>query len=120
MDKNAISSDVIPYHRIPSPKVSVNFYINSRPSSSSNISVDSEFFVSEYKIHPTSIDDENMYELQKNEIDMIKNDIRNFRTLPNDKLQYLIQLSEYEKNEILILYNKCMKTLNDIGIDIFN
>ena len=67
----------------------------------------------EYKIHPISIDD-------KNKIESIKNNIRNFGILSKENLQYMLmlELPVSEKNDILKIYNNCMITLNDIGWNI--
>jgi hypothetical protein len=43
----------------------------------------------------------------------IMHDIRNFEYLNNEKTKFLLNLSEKEKNEILLLYNEIVKTYRE-------
>lgn len=45
---------------------------------------------------------------------MIKDDIRNLRELNKYQLEYIKQLSHEEKNEILDIFNECVKSLIEI------
>jgi hypothetical protein len=55
---------------------------------------------------------ERMFNL--NFYDIIKDDIRNYRKLTKYQMDYILQMSEYDKNELLVLFNECMKNLIDI------
>jgi hypothetical protein len=43
----------------------------------------------------------------------IIHDIRNFKGLTNEQIKLLLNLSEKEKNEILLLYNEIVKTYRE-------
>jgi hypothetical protein len=44
----------------------------------------------------------------------IMHDIRNFKYLNNEKTKILLNLSEKEKNEILLLYNEIVKQYGEL------
>ena len=44
----------------------------------------------------------------------IMHDIRNFKYLNNEKTKILLNLSEKEKNEILLLYNEIVKEYGEL------
>ena len=44
----------------------------------------------------------------------IMHDIRNFEYLNNEKTKILLNLSEKEKNEILLLYNEIVKLYKEL------
>ena len=46
-------------------------------------------------------------------IKKIKHDIRNTRDLNEEQLKYMLQLSDREKNELIILMNESIQALHD-------
>jgi len=46
-------------------------------------------------------------------INKITHDIRNFRHLTNDQTKTLLNLSEKEKDDILLLYNEIVKSYSE-------
>jgi hypothetical protein len=46
-------------------------------------------------------------------INQITHDIRNFRHLTNDQTKTLLNLSEKEKDDILLLYNEIVKSYSE-------
>jgi len=46
-------------------------------------------------------------------IKKIKHDIRNTRGLNEEQLKYMLQLSDREKNELIILMNESLQALHD-------
>ena len=54
--------------------------------------------------HPSKILDIDYYQL-------IKDDIKNYRTLNKYQLQYIKELSREYKNELFDIFNKCIDTL---------
>ena len=46
-------------------------------------------------------------------IKKIKHNIRNTRGLNEEQLKYLLQLSDREKNELIILMNESLQALHD-------
>jgi len=57
--------------------------------------------------HPSKIFDIDYYEI-------IKDDIRNCRTLNEYQLQYIKDLSHEHKNEIFDIFNSCTKLYNEV------
>jgi hypothetical protein len=57
--------------------------------------------------HPSKILNIDYYEI-------IKDDIRNFRTLNSYQLEYIKKLSHEQKNELFDLFNSCMDTINKL------
>ena len=60
-----------------------------------------------YKLHlnPHKIVDLNYFVI-------IKDDVRNFRTLNKRQLTYIKQITE-EKHELIVIFNSCLQTLID-------
>ena len=50
---------------------------------------------------------------KKTHINKITHDIRNFKHLTNDQTKTLLNLSEKEKDDILLLYNEIVKSYSD-------
>jgi hypothetical protein len=50
-------------------------------------------------------------------INQIIHDIRNFKGLTNEQKKNLLNLSEKEKNEILLLYNEIVETFGEYFAD---
>ena len=57
--------------------------------------------------HPSKIFDIDYYEI-------IKDDIRNYRTLNRYQMEYIKQLSHEHKNELFDIFNLCINTFNAI------
>jgi len=47
-------------------------------------------------------------------LELIKDDIRNYRKLNKHQIEYIKQLSHSEKDELLEIYNECIGMFNDI------
>ena len=47
-------------------------------------------------------------------LNIIKDDIRNFRVLNKYQLEYIRNLSDEDKFEIVCLFNKCIISINDL------
>lgn len=43
------------------------------------------------------------------ELDIIKIDIRNFKELTNEQKEFVLNISNSDKNDIIILYNEMMR-----------
>jgi hypothetical protein len=61
-----------------------------------------------YKLHedPSKIFNKNYY-------DMIKDDIRNYRTLNEYQLKYIKDLDHEDKNELFDIFNECIKVVGE-------
>ena len=44
---------------------------------------------------------------------IIKDNIKNCRPLTDYQIEYVLNMSDYEKNELIMLYNDCTKTYNE-------
>jgi hypothetical protein len=51
-----------------------------------------------------------------NYFEIIKDDIRNMRTLNNYQMDYIKQLSSHEKNELIEIFNQCLSAINELLI----
>lgn len=49
-----------------------------------------------------------------NELDIIKHDIRNYKELTNKQINFILNISNSDKDKVIILYNEMMKYINDI------
>ena len=49
--------------------------------------------------------------------DIIKDDIRNYRPLNKYQMEYILGIQDEYKNELLILFNKCMNTFTDVVLN---
>lgn len=47
-------------------------------------------------------------------LQIIKDDIRNFRQLNKYKMDYIQGISDKEKNELLILFNECIASISNL------
>jgi hypothetical protein len=46
--------------------------------------------------------------------DIIKDDIRNYRPLNKYQMEYILGIQDEYKNELLILFNKCINAFTDL------
>jgi hypothetical protein len=46
--------------------------------------------------------------------DIIKDDIRNYRPLNTYQMEYILGIQDEYKNELLILFNKCINAISDL------
>ncbi len=51
--------------------------------------------------------------IMQNPFEKIKHDIRNFRELSSEQMQYIATLSDSQKLELLIIYNEIIITWNE-------
>ena len=49
-----------------------------------------------------------------NNLLLIKDDIRNFRPLNKHKMQYIQHLPDKDKNDLLIIFNDCIKIMGSV------
>jgi len=61
-----------------------------------------------YKSRPDQILDIEYY-------DIIKDDIKNLRPLNEYQMEYISKLDDEKKNELLYIFNKCIKLVNELN-----
>ena len=49
-----------------------------------------------------------------NYYELVKHDIRNCKILSESQLEYIKKIPNNLKNELLVIYNECMITINEI------
>ena len=79
------------------------------PPKTHGLSNSEQIIPSYYKLHEKP---DKMFNI--NYIEIIKDDIRNFRKLNQYQMEYVRNLSAIEKNELLVIYNDCIGLVNDI------
>ena len=79
----------------------------------------------QYGLHNADVIIPSYYEIHKNPskilnldyFEIIKDDIRNYRELNKYQLEYIKEIKDEYKFELIELFNECMQAMNDIIVD---
>lgn len=83
--------------------------IDYEPPKEAGLSNSDVIIPSYYHIHKNPNKIQNI-----NYLNMIKDDIRNLRPLNKYKLEYIYNLPNEDKNEIITLFNECINVFNEL------